>query len=149
MPKIAKPEVKQLAFEDLKVRNVYRAKRPKEIGLFTRYLDDRDIRYISQHRSIVDRIDHGYHQEFIDWCNAKSFPSRFAHSEVDQIEYEQKTGKEARNIEPVWDYTVQYDSPSVKNGKNYPTISASKFLKWAAEDVTTQMPDNGDWATKP
>ena len=40
--------------------------------------------------------------------------------------------------------TVQYDSPSVKNGKNYPKVSMEKFLKWADKDITDQMP-KGEW----
>lgn len=39
---------------------------------------------------------------------------------------------------------VQYDSPSVRNGRNYPKITAQKFLKWAKEDVTELMP-KGEW----
>ncbi|OOF50292.1 hypothetical protein BKK54_06495 [Rodentibacter genomosp. 1] len=35
---------------------------------------------------------------------------------------------------------VRYDSPSVRNGRNYPKITAQKFLKWAKEDVTELMP---------
>nr|DAI22418.1 MAG TPA: hypothetical protein [Caudoviricetes sp.] len=41
---------------------------------------------------------------------------------------------------------VQYDSPTVSPGRKYPTITAEKFLKWAAEDVTDQMP-KGEWRT--
>ena len=40
--------------------------------------------------------------------------------------------------------TVQYDGPTVKQGSRYPTISKEKFLKWAASDVTDEMPE-GDW----
>jgi len=41
--------------------------------------------------------------------------------------------------------SVQYDSPSVKNGKHYPSIPIDKFQAWAGEDVTEGYPD-GDWA---
>ena len=41
---------------------------------------------------------------------------------------------------------VQYDSPTVKNGRNYPTITIEKFLKWVGRDVTTEMPE-GNWRT--
>lgn len=41
--------------------------------------------------------------------------------------------------------SVQYDSPTVKNGKRYPSIATEKFLEWAGEDVTEGYPD-GDWA---
>ncbi|THA10471.1 hypothetical protein [Rodentibacter pneumotropicus] len=39
---------------------------------------------------------------------------------------------------------LQYDSPSVKNGKHYPKISVTKFLKWAEADVTEIMPKD-EW----
>lgn len=39
---------------------------------------------------------------------------------------------------------VQYDSPSVKDGRHYPTVSMEAFLKWAARDVTAEMPP-GEW----
>jgi len=42
---------------------------------------------------------------------------------------------------------VQYNSPSVKFGKKYPEITASKFIKWAAKNVTDILPENGDWAS--
>ena len=39
---------------------------------------------------------------------------------------------------------LQYDSPSVRNGRNYPKISITKFLKWAKADITETMP-KGEW----
>lgn len=42
------------------------------------------------------------------------------------------------------DRVVQYDSPTVRNGRQYPKTSIESFLKWAAADVTTQMP-KGEW----
>lgn len=39
---------------------------------------------------------------------------------------------------------VQYDSIAVKPGRSYPKISVEKFLEWAAEDITDQMP-KGKW----
>lgn len=42
--------------------------------------------------------------------------------------------------------SVQYDSPTVRQGQNYPTVSIEAFLKWADADVTKQTPD-GDWRT--
>lgn len=39
---------------------------------------------------------------------------------------------------------VQYDSPSVKDGHRYPSITATKFLKWADKDITELMP-KGEW----
>lgn len=40
--------------------------------------------------------------------------------------------------------TVQYDSPTVRPGKRYPTVSKEKFIKWLGKDVTDEMP-KGDW----
>ena len=39
---------------------------------------------------------------------------------------------------------VQYDSPAVKPGANYPKIPVEKFLKWAKEDISAKMP-KGEW----
>ena len=39
---------------------------------------------------------------------------------------------------------LQYDSPSVREGRHYPKISITKFLKWAEADVTDKMP-KGEW----
>lgn len=41
---------------------------------------------------------------------------------------------------------VQYDSPTVKDGANYPVVPMEKFVKWARRDVTDLMP-KGDWRT--
>jgi hypothetical protein len=41
---------------------------------------------------------------------------------------------------------VQYDSPTVKDGANYPVVSMEKFVAWARRDVTDLMP-KGDWRT--
>ena len=136
-----------LKFEDLKVYKTYRGKNPKMIGIFGPLVNDRQILYISEFRKVVDYIDHGYSPEFEEWCKQKTWPCRSISSNIDQLEYEQETGKEHRNIEAVWDYVVQYNSPSVKFGKKYPTIPASKFLKWAAKNVTDILPENGDWAS--
>lgn len=38
---------------------------------------------------------------------------------------------------------VQYDSPTVPDGRRYPKVTMEKFLKWARRDVTTLMPPNG------
>ncbi|WP_199721086.1 hypothetical protein [Neisseria weixii] len=38
--------------------------------------------------------------------------------------------------------TVQYDSPAVKPGQNYPKMPIEKFEKWAKEDVTDITPEN-------
>ncbi len=39
---------------------------------------------------------------------------------------------------------VQYDSPTVAPGRKYPTVSKEAFLKWAARDITKEMPP-GEW----
>ena len=39
---------------------------------------------------------------------------------------------------------LQYDSPSVKDGRHYPKISVTKFLKGADADITEIMP-KGEW----
>ena len=39
---------------------------------------------------------------------------------------------------------VQYDSPTVGFGRSYPRISKEAFLKWAARDITKEMPP-GEW----
>ena len=36
---------------------------------------------------------------------------------------------------------VQYDSPSISMGRNYPTMDKDKFLKWAGEDITDRLPE--------
>lgn len=40
---------------------------------------------------------------------------------------------------------VQYDSPSVGFGRTYPKVSHDAFRRWAKEDITGQMPANGEW----
>ncbi|MEY2653412.1 MAG: hypothetical protein RLZZ524_439, partial [Pseudomonadota bacterium] len=39
---------------------------------------------------------------------------------------------------------VQYDSPTVRNGRRQPKVTMAQFLRWAKEDVTNLMPP-GDW----
>ena len=34
---------------------------------------------------------------------------------------------------------LQYDSPSVRNGRHYPITSVTKFLQWAEADITETM----------
>lgn len=142
-----KEKIPDLTFEDLKVNQVYRSKKPRVVGLFHRMVDDREIIYISQHKTVVGHIDHGYTPEFDEWCKQKAFPTRFLTSEYDQLNFEAETNKSAKNIETLWDYLVQYNSPVVKNGSKYPSIPASKFIKWAAKNVTELMPPDKDWAS--
>ena len=40
---------------------------------------------------------------------------------------------------------VQYDSPSVPNGRRLPRVSHAEFRNWAARDITDEMPEGGDW----
>lgn len=42
---------------------------------------------------------------------------------------------------------VQYDSPTVKDGRHYPKVPIDKFLKWAKEDITDQIPKDLSWRT--
>lgn len=45
-------------------------------------------------------------------------------------------------------FNVQYDSPSVSNGRHYPTVTIAKFREWAGRDVTDELP-NGEWQPWP
>ena len=49
-----------------------------------------------------------------------------------------------RMIIYISDTQVQYDSPSLKRGQHYPTVTRAEFEEWAGEDVTEQTP-KGDW----
>lgn len=49
-----------------------------------------------------------------------------------------------RQIKSVNHIEVQYDSPSVKNGRHFPKVKIEAFLKWAKEDITEDMP-KGEW----
>ncbi len=33
---------------------------------------------------------------------------------------------------------VQYDSPTIGNGRHYPTTTMEKFLKWAGKEITKE-----------
>lgn len=137
--------IPDLKIEELKAGHTYRSKKPKLVGIFEPLVDDRQIVYISQFKCLIQTIDHGFTPEFEEWCKEKTFPSRFVSSELDQIEYEDKANKPCRNLEQVWDHVVQYDSPTVKRNSNYPKMSATKFIKWAATNVSEIMP-KGEWA---
>ena len=39
---------------------------------------------------------------------------------------------------------VQYDGPEVDNGRRYPKMPMSDFLKWALRDVTDELPPS-EW----
>ncbi len=49
-----------------------------------------------------------------------------------------------RQILYVGDGLIQYDSPTVKHGRKYPTVTTEEFEKWAGRDVTQEMPKD-DW----
>lgn len=50
-----------------------------------------------------------------------------------------------RMIIHVGTFDVQYDAPTVRNGRRYPSVSKEKFAAWAGEDVTGTLPET-DWA---
>lgn len=50
-----------------------------------------------------------------------------------------------RQIKWIGGDQVQYDSPSVKDGRRYPVVKIEAFLKWADRDVTDELP-KGQWA---
>lgn len=135
-----------LKFEDLKKGQVYRSRKPKMVGPFRDLVDDRQILHISEFKCNMGHIDHGYTKEYDEWC-AKKSGLIFKSSENTMIEFENETNLSAKNIETIWDYAVQYDSPTVKNGKNYPRVTATKFLEWTEKNVTEIMPQ-GKWADK-
>jgi len=39
---------------------------------------------------------------------------------------------------------IQYDSPTIRDGRHYPRVSREKFETWAGEDVTEGYPS--EWA---
>ena len=89
-----------------------------------------------------------YTKPYLDWIKLKSTPPTETlfispDSEIWQMRYEDETKLPC--IE--YDYVVQYDSPKVERGKNYPKITLKKFLEWASHDVTDQLP-KGEWANK-
>lgn len=43
---------------------------------------------------------------------------------------------------------VQYDGPSVANGRHYPKVSREEFEAWADRDVTDELP-KGEYASWP
>ena len=75
---------------------------------------------------------------------------------VDHV-YEAKRPRSVGLFEPLmndrqikfigFDY-VQYDSPTVDLGREYPKVSKEAFLKWAGRDITKEMPP-GVWRSKP
>lgn len=136
-----KEKVPDLKFEDLVVGKVYRAKKPKLIGIFDPLVDDRQILHISSYKQVLGHIDHGYNPEYLEWCK-KTGNSSCSIFDSTMSKYEKETEKSAKNIETIWDHTVQYESPSVKIGQKRPSIPASKFIKWAAKNI--QLPE-GEW----
>ncbi len=45
-------------------------------------------------------------------------------------------------------FEVQYDGPSVANGRHYPRVPIEKFREWASHDVTDELPE-GKYAKWP
>lgn len=41
---------------------------------------------------------------------------------------------------------LQYDGPAVRAGLHYPKMTCEAFHKWAARDVTDELP-SGEWAS--
>ena len=131
--------------EKLKVNQVWEAKKPKLINSgFFRYYNDRQILHISEYKTYFKPIDHGYTPEFVEWCS-KPVSYRHTTSNLSQTEYEKETDKPCKTMETVFDYSVQYDSPTVKNGKNYPSIPMKEFLAWAGREVSKDEIPEGDW----
>lgn len=44
-----------------------------------------------------------------------------------------------RKIGRNWVQAVQYDSPAISNGRNYPYTSLEAFLKWAGREITSEQ----------
>lgn len=55
-------------------------------------------------------------------------------------------GVNDRQIKWIGIAEVQYDSPSVPDGRRYPKVTHAAFRKWAARDITDQMPKD-EWRT--
>ena len=41
--------------------------------------------------------------------------------------------------------SIQYDSPTVKNGQHYKTVSKEKFLKWVGLKMDKTLYTEGNW----
>ncbi len=130
-----------LTKENIQIGRVYRAKKPKIIGILDQLIDDRSVLHISTSKHPA-KSGKGYlfTKEYLAWIEENK-GNESKDSELSQMRYEDETKLSC--IE--WDYVVQYDSPSLNLGKHYPKISLSKFLKWASHDVTEELP-KGEWA---
>jgi hypothetical protein len=53
-----------------------------------------------------------------------------------------------RTIKWLGQFELQYDGPAVANGRHYPRVSLEAFRKWAARDVTDELPE-GEYAPWP
>lgn len=139
-----KTTLPQLAKDDIKVGRCYSAKKPKRVILeFSELYDDKQVLYISPNKSHKEIVHIEYAPEFQEWVKKEIYHSLT--SEYSQMCFESEhPDKVARILTVEWDYNVQYDSPSVKNGKNYPMMPMKKFLAWVGKDVTELMP-KGDW----
>ncbi len=43
---------------------------------------------------------------------------------------------------------IQYDSPTIKNGRKYPIVTVEEFLKWAGCRVELPLGEWADWDNK-
>jgi hypothetical protein len=121
-----------IRFKDLKPGYVFRGKKPKKnwLGEF----DDREILYISPYKERIKNKKPEYSEEYKEWFKNKPYRGfDTLYSELTQIEFENETNKNAFVVE--FDYTVQYNSSTVKDGQNYPTISMKKFIEWASHKI--------------
>ncbi len=125
-----------------KAGQIFEAKKPKSVG-FMGFLNDRQILHVSEFRC-PRNIDKGLSPEYLEWCEKGNHFVKSVHTEY---LYGHETGKDARVYELVYEYRVQYDSPTVKDGKNYPSVWESEFEQWAGKEVTDVMP-KGEWRRK-
>lgn len=126
-----------------KAGQIFAAKKEKVVNSHGEY-NDRQILYVTEFRHIVKVEFVGYNPEFTKWCEESSF--RFAGSSISELEFESETNKPAKLYNNLFDYLVQYDTPSLARGCNYPSIPQSKFEAWAGKEVTDITP-KGEWRT--
>ena len=134
--------------DDLKIGQVWRGKKPKLVGVFEPYVDDREILHISGSRQPVKRGGkYVYTKQFTEWKEEKTkdINSKYLSQEYLEMMFE-KENPEVGYIE--YDYVIQYNSPSVKIGSKYPTMYFEKFKAWAGKEISSALGKQGEWATK-
>jgi hypothetical protein len=52
-----------------------------------------------------------------------------------------------RVIKHVGMFSIQYDGPSIKNGRHYPSVTHEQFARWAGRLLDEKELPQGDWAT--